>query len=901
MTRKGPAPVTRHPPPAANGMAHTCSKCSRVNPPEAAYCYFDGNTLPGHGPNGGGPRSLATRAFRHPFVFPSGRQCRNFDELAVACQDEWDAARDMLGQGFLEGFLNNLGRPDLAQAARDAARFPDRDRGLDQLLGRLPSQVLDAPRLRVEPQEISLGTLPVGQDRTFALRLENLGQRLLYGSVAVDDCVWLAVGDGAGTPQKLFQFGQEAVVPVHVRGKQLRAGAKPLEGRLVVESNAGTVTVVARVQVPAVPFPDGPLAGATTPRELAQKAKATLDKARASGKAEAAAVVAAFEKGKVAGWYAANGWAYPVQGPAASGLGVVQQFFEALGLTPPPRVEIGERAVALQGDVGAHLRHALTVSSAEKRPVYAHAASDAPWLEVGRARLNGRAATIPLVVPAVPNRPGETLTARVTVTSNGQQKFVVPVTLAVTGFNFADLAAPAAPPPVAPPAPKKAPEPVAQPAAPPRPRTAPPWLVGLARPHLVPAALLVVALLGILAWDLIAPPTGAAPGGGRDPDAVHVEPADVPYADLEDPRPKLGVEFQLGDYRVPRGRFGITMLDEPDPNNEKALKRLTYEANGSTNNTCVKLDDKECLFGLPPGRWVRNKALVKARNRERWTSEWVYPEQVYVTQVVELVPGQTRRLDTVLVHYAIENRSHLPHVVGLRVMLDTFIGANDGVPFRIPGRSTFLQTREDFSPKDMPDYVQAWERADLKNPGTIAHLGLKGIELPGVHVEPILKLRICHWPENPDARWTWDPKPIDDPPEKKDSCVVLYWDERKTEVGERRDLAFTYGLNGISSTESGNAELSLTAGGSFRVGGEFTLTATVKNPQPGQAVTVQLPAGLALERGEEAEQALGGGGDYGQVSWRIRSTAPGEYRPVVTTAGLKESYKVRITTKSIFD
>jgi hypothetical protein len=36
-----------------------------------------------------------------------------------------------------------------------------------------------------------------------------------------------------------------------------------------------------------------------------------------------------------------------------------------------------------------------------------------------------------LVVPAVPNRPGETLDAQVSVTLNGAHRFIIPVTLAV--------------------------------------------------------------------------------------------------------------------------------------------------------------------------------------------------------------------------------------------------------------------------------------------------------------------------------------------------------------------------------------------------------------------------------------------------------------------------------------
>ena len=64
----------------------------------------------------------------------------------------------------------------------------------------------------------------------------------------------------------------------------------------------------------------------------------------------------------MAAWYAANGWAYPVQGPASTGLAAVQQFFEALGLTAPPKVEISDRSLTLfgkPGDMGEALQLAF--------------------------------------------------------------------------------------------------------------------------------------------------------------------------------------------------------------------------------------------------------------------------------------------------------------------------------------------------------------------------------------------------------------------------------------------------------------------------------------------------------------------------------------------------------------
>src|SRR5262249_33378842 len=118
-------------------MAQTCTKCSRVNPPEAAFCFFDGAVLGGQKRNGG-PVAVATQPFVNPFVFPTGRACRNFDELSLACHENWGEACDLLQKGYLQSFFGALGRGDLAAAARDASRYPDKDRALDQLLEQLP-------------------------------------------------------------------------------------------------------------------------------------------------------------------------------------------------------------------------------------------------------------------------------------------------------------------------------------------------------------------------------------------------------------------------------------------------------------------------------------------------------------------------------------------------------------------------------------------------------------------------------------------------------------------------------------------------------------------------------------------------------------------------------------------
>ena len=55
-----------------------------------------------------------------------------------------------------------------------------------------------------------------------------------------------------------------------------------------------------------------------------------------------------------------------------------------------------------------------------------------------------------------------------------------------------------------------------------------------------------------------------------------------------------------------------------------------------------------------------------------------------VTQTVEIIPSsQSNLLDTCLVHYRMKNEDTQSHHAGLRFLLDTYIGDNDGVPFDI--------------------------------------------------------------------------------------------------------------------------------------------------------------------------------------------------------------------------
>jgi hypothetical protein len=869
-------------------MARICQQCRRANPGEAAYCYHDGALLGGR-VGGDGALDVGARPFATPFVLPSGRACRSFNELALACHADPAAALDLLRKGHLESFLSALGRADLAGAAHAAARAANRERGLDEFLGRLPAADLRPARLRVEPRLVELGPLDPGEGRRCELVLHNDGQRLLYGSANCDGTPWLSLGDGPLLSRKLFQLSGRAILPVRVVGRQLRAYPKPQEGEVRLESNGGPVTVTVRVQVPVRPFPEGVLAGARSPRELAHKAH---DAPR-----EAAALIAS---GAVARWYEANGWTYPVPGPAASGLAAVQQLFEALGLVKPPPVELSEDAVRLTSGPGEKVEYVLAAVTQEDRAAVAHATSDQPWLHVGPTTFRGRSAFLPLTVPVVPDRPGETLRANVSVTANGSQRFVVPVTLVVGGRR-----------PAPPPAPAPVPPPPHPGADAPRPRAGIGARSGRrARPTVVTAALLLLTLLAAVVRDYFAPaPTRPVPPA---PEVDSVPRLAIRYH--EDEVPDLLEKLDLADHHTMR--FGLVMLVHGKEVGEGvSLKRLTFDPWGRTNNTCLRFDGgDERLFGGAGGRWEESAARGwkddQGQDHDGVRSVWVCDDRkVRVTQFVELVRGdQSNLLDTCRVRYRVENRDGKEHRVGLRFLLDTYIGGNDGVPFTVPGESELCDTGKDLpgpaAGDQVPDFLQALEKPDLAHPGTVAHLRLKleGLPPPGrvtLGAWPNERLRVLdRRARGPATLWevpVLSMKALG----LNDSAVTLYWDERPLAPGAKREVGFEYGLWDLAGASS---RLAATVDGLFRPGGALTVVAYVNEAGPGgadQAATLALPEGFTLLEGAETQAVPrpppGTQGGNRPVTWRVRAGATGRHELTVkTSSGLAQTIPVEI-------
>jgi hypothetical protein len=369
----------------------------------------------------------------------------------------------------------------------------------------------------------------------------------------------------------------------------------------------------------------------------------------------------------------------------------------------------------------------------------------------------------------------------------------------------------------------------------------------------------------------------------------------------------------------PTMRFGLTMLYNGDPVGTGVnVRRLTFDPWGRTNNLCVRLDKTdERLFGTGSnGHWTESAAHSwiddDGQERTGTKSEWVWDDKkVQITQFVELVRGeQSNLLDTCRVRYLIENRGDAQHMVGVRFLLDTFIGGNDGVPFTVPGNSSLCDTLMDFTDSTIPSFLQALENADLTRPGTIAHLrlALDTLEAPE-------RVTLGAWPNDKlriDSLNALGPNTLWEVPllsmkeaNLNDSSVAIYWKEAALMPGTKRELGFEYGLWSLTGRD---ARLAATVDGSFRPNGSLTVVAYVNQggqENEEQTLTLTLPDGFSFEESDATQKVppLPKGTATGNrpVTWKVKAAGVGTYQfTIQSSAGLVQPVPVTIKQRGIF-
>jgi hypothetical protein len=260
------------------------------------------------------------------------------------------------------------------------------------------------------------------------------------------------------------------------------------------------------------------------------------------------------------------------------------------------------------------------------------------------------------------------------------------------------------------------------------------------------------------------------------------------------------------------GRFAVDVTGGDPERADDDNKSLIYgHPKPWTSFTTLRIDGANYVFGkttakrsgagLPGGEIIQAPAI----SENQITMKCKYGA-VEVEQLLDIAHSpSTGALDTVRIRYLISNTGLDSVKVGLRCLLDTMVGDNDGAPFRIGAAA--VTSDYTCAGNDCPDFWQAFD--SLSKPAVIAQGTLRG----GDVTTPDRSI-FTNWGKAAVNPWDIEIQSGVDftrlGEDELDSAVAMYWNERVLEPGTRFNVTIYYGLGGITFA-SGKTYLGISA------------------------------------------------------------------------------------------
>jgi len=337
---------------------------------------------------------------------------------------------------------------------------------------------------------------------------------------------------------------------------------------------------------------------------------------------------------------------------------------------------------------------------------------------------------------------------------------------------------------------------------------------------------------------------------------------------------------------VDTGRFlAETVLGDPGSKTDDNKILIYGGAIPWTSFTTIRIDGENYIFGGPtmrrPGRNALTGKVVQepAVVDEKTITTKCEIAGLDVTQSLSIVGGPiSNRFDTIRINTAVRNPGLDPRRVGVRLVIDTLLGSNDGSPFKVGAQSITSET--EMRGMDIQDYWIAFD--SLEDPGVVARGTLRG---PGLTTPD--RVVFANWGKLADNIWDIPFNPGQDfrreAENEMDSATALYWDE--TTIMPDGELQYTtlYGidyLNVAGDVLSMGANRKLgqwsTARNQIRT---YTLYAYVANSSSidlhDVEISLDLPDGIEYAGGGTDVRRLGylPPGKEETVGWELRPRA----------------------------
>lgn len=331
------------------------------------------------------------------------------------------------------------------------------------------------------------------------------------------------------------------------------------------------------------------------------------------------------------------------------------------------------------------------------------------------------------------------------------------------------------------------------------------------------------------------------------------------------------------------GRFGVdTTGGDPENPNDDNMPLIYGRPAPWTSYTTIRINGTDWVFG--------GKASKRAGLAGRYGEMLMAPTQKgssiitsYMLGTVKAVQdlsfvrsAMTGYTDTARIAYTLTNMSDREAKVGLRLLIDTMLGANDGAPLRAAETSVLTDTR--FDGAVLPDFWQAFDT--LAEPVITSQATLRGGELTLPS-----KVVFSNWGSFADS--LWDVRLVtgrDFTREGEfdlDSAAAMYWDDMTLKPGEQMTLVTYYGLGGIVLSP-GTISIGLASPGEVAAANEgqassFQVVAYIQNTGKGPALDVKaelvLPKGLRVASQTPSARNVGDlkQGSMTQLAWQVIS------------------------------
>lgn len=338
------------------------------------------------------------------------------------------------------------------------------------------------------------------------------------------------------------------------------------------------------------------------------------------------------------------------------------------------------------------------------------------------------------------------------------------------------------------------------------------------------------------------------------------------------------------------GRFTLqTTGGDPARTDDDNAELLFGGADPWSSYTTIRIDGTDYVFGGPTqtraGFDLPSGEHISGPERRGNAIYTIYQiGDIEVTQVLSFARTSTTGLEDALqIQYFLKNKGSAAHSVGVRLLLDTKLGEEDGAPIRLGNR--VITTETTLRGNLIPDFWQAFD--NLQEPRVIAQGTLRGGSLT-----PPSEVLIANWGTLADKSWKVSVDPtagfIRKGEDEPDTAFALFW-EGSLAPGETRQYCTQYGLGGVTISR-GRLSLGVTSPREVIRREPFKVVAYIENkeqtPVANSWVRLQLPPGFEAS---QQERNLGeiGGGQARTVEWVVvaRETAQSGSSFQVTVGG----------------